>query len=170
MISSPRTPKLTSPKGPRLSRPERYSGVATGFFRGPVGDVGDSELALGIRHAATGQPSSRSARNARTRLRATRVGRPGSSTRESLNRVRRRPDARRVARRRVDLDPLEGCQSVARRVSNGSGGQPRSLVNRSPSTRRSSFARAVIVARSWASRPGRRGHAPRSARAWPAGS
>jgi hypothetical protein len=70
------------------------------------------------------------------------------------HRERRRRDARRVARRRVDLDPLEGGPSVVRRVSNRSGGQPRSLVNRSPSTRRLSFARSVIVARSSASRPG----------------
>ena len=64
------------------------------------------------------------------------------------HRVRRRRDPGRVARRRVDLDPLEGCPSVVRRVSNRSGGQPRSLVNRSPSTRSPSFVRSVIVERS----------------------
>ena len=57
----------------------------------------------------TSPVSSCSARNARTRSRVTRFGCPVSSTRETVSTACADRAISRVARRKVDLDPLKGC-------------------------------------------------------------
>jgi len=137
----------------RASQQETLRG-STGSFSGPIGDVRDPSTGRRIRHAATGQRGSCSARNARTRSRATRVGCPGSSASETVSTAC--PDGAVTAalpgEESISI-PSKDAPSGVRRVSNRSAGQPRSLVNRTLSTRRSSFAHAVIQARSGASRP-----------------
>jgi len=89
--------------------------------------------------------------------------------RDREHRVRRRRDARRVARRRVDLDPLEGCP---RRRPQGL----ESLRRATPVVGEPEPEHAQVVIRSCRdcgevlSIQAQGGHAPRLARAWPAGS
>jgi hypothetical protein len=95
----------------RASQQETHSGFDSSLFGGrPVGDVRDPALVIGTRHAATGSMTQLLSQERQDPV----EGDPGRMPRlvdegDREHRVRRRRDASRVARRRVDLDPLEGC-------------------------------------------------------------
>jgi hypothetical protein len=95
----------------RANQQETHSGFDSSLFSGrPVGDLGGPALVIGTRHAATGSMTQLLSQKRQDPV----EGDPGWMPRlvnegDREHRVRRRRDASRVARRRVDLDPLEGC-------------------------------------------------------------